>query len=191
MSEDTPPDAHSLLDRITAGDDGALGQLYDAHAPVLYGLALRLTGDPGDASDLVASVFRRAWEDSMQMRSAGLSDRAWLVARCRQLAKERPRQPRLVPSPPSPSRALATGTGDGADVLPLPPSGDIVRRDRVLSALDSLTISERQVLDLVYLDGFTVDDVAQRMTLSTHAARGLVNSAMDSLRRSLQPSAVS
>lgn len=44
------------------GDDAAFAALYDAHAPRVYGLCLRLSGDPSAASDLVQDVFVRVWE---------------------------------------------------------------------------------------------------------------------------------
>lgn len=44
------------------GDDGAFAALYDAHAPRVYGLCLRLSGDPVQAHDLVQDVFVRVWE---------------------------------------------------------------------------------------------------------------------------------
>jgi RNA polymerase sigma-70 factor (ECF subfamily) len=44
------------------GDDTAFAALYDAHAPRVYGLCLRLSGDPVHARDLVQDVFVRVWE---------------------------------------------------------------------------------------------------------------------------------
>lgn len=44
------------------GDDEAFATLYDAHAPRVYGLCLRLAGDTAAASDLVQDVFVRVWQ---------------------------------------------------------------------------------------------------------------------------------
>jgi RNA polymerase sigma-70 factor (ECF subfamily) len=44
------------------GDDLAFAALYDRHAPTVYGLCLRLSGDPVAARDLVQDVFVRVWE---------------------------------------------------------------------------------------------------------------------------------
>ena len=44
------------------GDERAFAALYDAHAPRVYGLCLRLCGDPVAAADLVQDVFVRVWE---------------------------------------------------------------------------------------------------------------------------------
>ncbi len=44
------------------GDDLAFAALYDTHAPRVYGLCLRLSGDPVTARELVQDVFVRVWE---------------------------------------------------------------------------------------------------------------------------------
>lgn len=50
------------------GDDAAFAALYDAHAPRVYGLCLRLSGDTTAAADLVQDVFVRVWERLGQYR---------------------------------------------------------------------------------------------------------------------------
>ena len=37
----------SLIDRIVAGDDGALGHVYDRYGSLVYGLARRVTNSSG------------------------------------------------------------------------------------------------------------------------------------------------
>lgn len=55
-------DERALLDRALGGDPEAFGELVDAHAPVIYNLILRMTGNPEDARDLSQTVFVKAWE---------------------------------------------------------------------------------------------------------------------------------
>lgn len=181
---------HQLLDRITAGDDAALGALYDVHAPVLYGFALRLTGDAAEADSVVTSVFRTVWQEPLNLRRCGVSMRAWLVGICRRAAGDRPRQPRLMSDAP-PRASIVTGARDSADgVLALAGAQDILRRERVTAALEKLMPDERTALDLVYFDGLSIDDAAQRLAIPTPSARALVHSAMLTLRHQLMSAAV-
>ncbi len=62
----------STVEAAQRGDDAAFAELYDAHAPRVYGLCLRLAGDPAAASDLVQDVFVKVWEkiDSYRGESA-------------------------------------------------------------------------------------------------------------------------
>jgi RNA polymerase sigma-70 factor (ECF subfamily) len=51
-----------LVSRLIAGDDVALGVIYDRYAPVLFGIAFRVTGDRHLASEVVQEVVMCVWE---------------------------------------------------------------------------------------------------------------------------------
>lgn len=55
-------DESALLNRALQGDAEAFGRLVDAHAGVIFNLALRMTGNAEDARDLSQTVFVKAWE---------------------------------------------------------------------------------------------------------------------------------
>lgn len=55
-------DERALVERSLKGDSGAFGDLVDAHGPVIYNLALRMTGNAEDARDLSQTVFVKAWQ---------------------------------------------------------------------------------------------------------------------------------
>ena len=52
-----------LVEALVGGDLAALGALYRRHASLAYGLALRMTGDPSRAEDVVQSAFMSLWND--------------------------------------------------------------------------------------------------------------------------------
>lgn len=58
--------------RARDGDPDAFARLYDAHAPRIHAVCLRLSGDPARAGELLQDVFVRAWErlDSFRGESA-------------------------------------------------------------------------------------------------------------------------
>ena len=51
----------SLLERLRARDETALGELYDQLAPWVLGLARRILGDHGEAEDVTSDVFVQVW----------------------------------------------------------------------------------------------------------------------------------
>lgn len=51
-----------VRDRILAGDDAALREVYDQFASFVYGLALRVIGDTRAAEDVSQDVFVAFWE---------------------------------------------------------------------------------------------------------------------------------
>src|SRR5688500_609647 len=49
-----------LIDRCRRGELGAFEEIYRAHSGKLYGLILRMVGNPADAEDLLQEVFLAA-----------------------------------------------------------------------------------------------------------------------------------
>lgn len=54
-------DHRHLVHRIGLGDEGALGELYDQCAGLVYRIAGRLTGSPVGAEDVTMAVFMQVW----------------------------------------------------------------------------------------------------------------------------------
>src|SRR2546426_706936 len=57
MAETRAPSDQRLCERIEAGDVGALEELYDGYAGVVYRQALALLGSTADAEDVLQDVF--------------------------------------------------------------------------------------------------------------------------------------
>jgi RNA polymerase sigma factor (sigma-70 family) len=51
-----------LRDRLIAGDESAVGDLYDQYSSFVFGLARRVTGDRTAAEDVTQDVFVTCWE---------------------------------------------------------------------------------------------------------------------------------
>ena len=54
------PAEMALVQRCRRGDLGAFEELYRTHAAKLYGLVLRMVGNPADAEDLLQEIFLSA-----------------------------------------------------------------------------------------------------------------------------------
>jgi len=54
--QQTPTDAELWL-AMTQGQTEALGILYDRHAGLVYGIALKVLGNPQEAEDLTQDIF--------------------------------------------------------------------------------------------------------------------------------------
>ncbi|WP_062206988.1 sigma factor [Streptomyces sp. NBRC 109706] len=70
------PTKHAL---VRAGDPEAFRELFRAHARLIDGYALRATGDPTLAEDVVSLTFLEAWRLREQVRDEGPSLRPWLM----------------------------------------------------------------------------------------------------------------
>jgi RNA polymerase sigma-70 factor, ECF subfamily len=60
-----------VCERLVAGDEAALGELYEELSPLVYGLAARVTRDWAAAEDITQEVFVRVWEHPQAFDVAG------------------------------------------------------------------------------------------------------------------------
>src|SRR3712207_3734404 len=54
----------TLMRRIDAGDERALGALYDRWSAAVYALALHIVRDAAEAEDVVEEVFWQSWRQA-------------------------------------------------------------------------------------------------------------------------------
>ena len=59
-----------LVARLAAGDDHALAEAYDAHAPAVFRVALRMTGEASAAQDVVQTAWLRLVENAARIEQA-------------------------------------------------------------------------------------------------------------------------
>jgi DNA-directed RNA polymerase specialized sigma24 family protein len=142
-----------------------LEDLFRAHWSLVNGYLARRTGDPVLAEELAQETFYRATRAFLGWR--GGSAVAWLLAIARHvLIDEARRGRRLEPLPDS----LVAG---------IEPSGG----DDVTRVLASLPKAQRQVLELIYIDGYSHAEAAAILGTSEGAVKTAVWRARSAFRR--------
>lgn len=161
-----------MVDRIAAGDDAALGEVYDAYSPLVFGLALRVTRDRGVAEDVTQDVFVNLWKRPDRFDPSRGTLRALLAAMARNRAID------LVRSRTASARreetegrlaatsASATSPGDVAEAAIRAESSEAVRR-----ALDALPDEQREAIGLAYFGGHTYREVAELLGIPEGTAK--------------------
>src|ERR1043165_9556433 len=89
MTADLLPDDaedEALVTAMAAGDRGALATLYERHAPLLLGLALKIVRERREAEDLLHDVFLEAWRSAKDFDPKRGRVRTWLAIRMRSRA---------------------------------------------------------------------------------------------------------
>jgi RNA polymerase sigma-70 factor (ECF subfamily) len=172
-----------LLDRVNARDGEALGELYDRHSRLLYGLILRILRDAGEAEEVLQDVFVQVWKRAATFNADLGTPVAWLVRIARNRAIDRLRSTAIrartleTPSPPpieSPeARAAVTE-----------------QQQAVARALDLLSPDERQLLEHAYYLGLTQSELAERFGLPLGTVKTRMRTALVTLRRELQQTVV-
>lgn len=190
-----------LLSRSRAGDQAALGRLFELYRNYLRLLARSLIRPPLhiqlDASDLVQETFLKAHRDFPQFAGSGERE---LVAWLRQIlvrtlanqakhhrarARDQRRQESLDVLLDRSSLAIQAQLADSI----ASPSSLAVRREQAVllaDALARLPADYREVFILRNLEHVAVDEIAVRMGRSPNAVRKLWGRAMIALKQAME-----
>ncbi|MGA2265480.1 MAG: RNA polymerase sigma factor [Phycisphaerae bacterium] len=173
MDNDQPPPTDwELVKRARSGHVGSFHELVDRHAPMLYGLAMRLVGRAEDAQDLVQETFSGAFRGLRAFggRSAVKTWLSQILVRqaARYYKKEYRRRAILLDQRP-------TATG------PPGQSRADLRMD-IAEAILALEPPYREIIVLRELQGMTYDEIAAVLRVP----RGTVESRLFRARRRLQ-----
>jgi RNA polymerase sigma-70 factor (ECF subfamily) len=180
-SEAMDPDV-ALMRRITARDASAVGELYDRHHRLLFGLILRILGQRGDAEEVLQEVFVSVWNRSAQFDPALGAPLAWLVRMARNRALDRLR-----------ANAVRVKAVASAATEPEPAASPEARaatseQQRVVArALASLPDDQRTLIEQAYFLGLTQSELAARHQLPLGTVKTRIRTGMLALRQSLAP----
>lgn len=169
----------TLLDRIVARDERAVGELYDRHSRLLYGLILRILRDRSEAEEVLQEVFVLVWTRAETYNVALGSPAAWLVRIARNRAIDRLRanavRGRAVEAVPPP---IAADTPEQSAAL-----GE--RQRAVARALDALPQEQRILIEQAYFLGLTQSELAERFKLPLGTVKTRIRTGMIALRQQL------
>jgi RNA polymerase sigma-70 factor (ECF subfamily) len=174
--------------RILGGDEAAFRELFDRFFPRLYRFVLpRLRGDADAARDVVQQTFCNAIErlDSYRGEAALYT---WFCQICRNvLADHYRRQGRgsgqvvLLEDEPNARAILEALAAPAADE----PEAGVLREQvhRIVEAtLDALPGRYGDALEWKYIDGLSVQEIADRLRVGPKAAESLLTRARESFR---------
>jgi RNA polymerase sigma-70 factor, ECF subfamily len=177
-----PTDAEVFL-ALKAGNQAALGTLYDRYATLVYRLALRVLGNSQEAEDLTQEIFLILWKGSNYQPSRGsLSSFLTTLTRSRAIDRLRSRGSNLKFL----QRWSQTMMTDPSPLTPFELASLSQRSEYVQDALAQLPEKQRQVLELAYYDGLSQSEISTRLaaplgTVKSWSRQGLLN-----LRKHLQ-----
>lgn len=169
----------SLLERLRCSEGEAFEQafraVYGAEKAVVYGLLLRLSGDPAAAADLFQNVWLKLARHRRELREDTVL-RAWLctVARREYLNYRRAQALDL-------SRVLTLGLQPAVDAGASEP-----RLLEVKAALRQLSDPDREVLLLTSVDGLSLSQAAVVLGVSEPALRQRLSRARRRLATTLE-----
>jgi len=179
-----------LPDRLARDLDGSFEELVLAHERLVFGLALRVVGDRGDAEEVAQDTFERAYwalAGYPAERVAAMRLRPWLARIALNLARNRLRRR------PPPARPLTDGDGQPLAVA-APAAAEPAQvaergqeRELLAALLAGLPRPWREAVVLRHVEGLPYAEVAEVLgrpvgTVKTHVHRG-VRQLRDDLER--------
>ena len=185
--DDRAPD-RVLVEKLLARDERAFAEFFDTYAPRLFRFAMRRAGDEDLAEEITQTTLIAA-AGKLKSWRAEASLFTWLctIAR-RQLVdhwRKTARQPELRPLDDDPDvraalESLASG-GDRADAADT--SVDRQRlAERVQITLDYLPDRYGDVLEWKYLQGLSVNEIAERLGSTPKAVESMLTRARQAFR---------
>ena len=144
-----------LLDRIASGDRLAMHTLFTRHNVRVYRFALRLTGDTTKAEDIVSEVFFNVWRHAGRFEGRSQVS-TWILAITRNKAITALRQPRDEMLEDDVTQAIVDPADDPQLALEKKDTGALLS-----ACLKKLSAEHREIIDLVYYHGKSVDEAAE------------------------------
>jgi RNA polymerase sigma-70 factor (ECF subfamily) len=177
------PEPESAVDglapREKVDDSAAFEDLYRRHAPRVWALCLRLTGDRSRAEDLAQETFVRAWSRLGTYRGGPDGTLAWLRAiavhvvisdrraRLRRRWKEEPVGDRFADEPPGRRREPGTALDLERAIAALPPGA-------------------RDVLVLHDIEGLLHEEIGALLAVAVGTSKAQLHRARRLLREALE-----
>jgi RNA polymerase sigma-70 factor (ECF subfamily) len=177
-TESIPTGDRELVKRLVEGDARAMHELIALYGQRMYAYALRLTGDPVKAEDVVQDSLVAAWQGATHFHGSGRLI-AWLLGIVHHRAME---------SFKGLNRAIEQELGEAAAELesgdpPLEEQTALSEQRRMLRAgLKRLSPEHCAVLELVFYQGLSLQEAAEVCNVPLGTVKSRLNYAKASLR---------
>ncbi|HCS40900.1 MAG TPA: hypothetical protein DIW44_15135 [Anaerolineaceae bacterium] len=149
-----PCSDETLAKRLAAGDETALHELYAEYGKRLFAYALRLTNDQAKAEDVVQDVLVVVWRTAGRYRGEGRFI-AWLLGIVHHTAMNAIRHTSI---------SISEEMEDSLPSNSMPPESQTQRNLQgawVRQGLESLDSDHRAVLELVFYQGLSLDEISK------------------------------
>ena len=178
-------DEKHILTRARRGDTAAFEELVRLYEKRVYAVALRSSGNPEDAADLVQEVFLRAWRSIESFRGdSGFS--TWLFRITMNLCVDHARHKHAQPQ----TQPIVT---DDETERPLPdpaptPEEHLDNRElgrELAAALEEISEEHRRIVLLRDVSGMSYTEIAEVLEISEGTVKSRLSRARIALRKVL------
>jgi len=162
-----------VLIEAAQADPARFAELYERHFHRVYAYVIRRTGSRGEAEDVTSEVFERALVNLKRFEWRGVPLVAWLFRIAANALSERRRRAARDSSDPPP------------DVPDDRESAATERRAIVFQLVERLPEVQRQVIEMRFVDGRSIREIAAALARSEGAVKQLQLRALENLRKGM------
>ncbi len=182
VTDDPGQDLSRLLTASASGDQDSFAALYDATAPRVLGLVLRVLRDRAQAEEVTQEVFLQVWRTAGSFDPSRGSALGWLLTLAHRRAVDRVRsvvaqsrrdvayESQSVTTPFDSTAEIAEGRLEATEVH---------------VALGALTATQRSAVELAFFDGLTHSEVSERLGVPLGTAKTRIRDGLRRMRNEL------
>jgi RNA polymerase sigma-70 factor (ECF subfamily) len=156
-----------LMEFLRSGRHDALTILFDRYHHLVFSIALRIVRDPGEAEEVVQTVFLDIFRTAANFDCRKGILKGWLLQFAYHGALHRKRH--LVANHFYRWEELEAVLESGASLPMAREMPEVVRLAEEM--LGKLKARQRAVLELTYYEGLTAEEIADRLCESVHSVR--------------------
>ncbi|MFB7462653.1 ECF RNA polymerase sigma factor SigK [Streptomyces sp. NPDC056224] len=170
------PDLAQVMQRVAHGDKEAFSTLYDALAPLVFGIVIKVVRDRAQSEEVAQEVMIDLWRQAGRYRADSGSVNTWAatIAHRRAVDRVRSAQASADRDRAQAAREHRTAFDEVAEQVETRLESEQVRR-----CLRGLTELQHQAVTLAYYQGLTYREVAEALrtpipTIKTRMRDGLI-----------------
>ncbi len=175
-----------LIEEYLSGNDDALSEIVARHIRATHAFALRLTGEPSDAEEIVQESFLKAWKSLKNFDAKKARFKTWLMRIVRNTAIDHLRRAKADISLDYGDEPLALTVHDDA---PLPDEIAASKEDQAAleKALGQLSALQRELLLLYNGNDFSFEEIAEIRGESRNTIKSRYRRALEALKKLVHP----
>jgi RNA polymerase sigma-70 factor (ECF subfamily) len=178
-------DEDQCIRRMAAGEERALGELYDRTGGLVYSLVHRILRDDRETEEVVQDAFVSAWRNAASFDPARAGAATWLATMARRKAIDRLRaNNRRLPAAPAEPDGRPEPRDEAPDPARAAQLGD--RHARISAWIRELPPNQRQAVELAFFDGLTHPEIATRLGETIGTVKSRIRLGLDRLRQKLK-----
>jgi len=170
-----------LIALLKGGDESAFSYLYDNYSAALYGIIYRIINNNELAEDVLQEAFVKIWNNFSSYDASKGRLFTWMVNIARNLSIDTTRGKSYKQQMKIQSNENAVTNA----------SNRVNENDRfdslgVRKQLAALKEDQKQIIDLAYFEGFTQNEISQKLGIPLGTVKTRMRTAISELKKILQ-----